>query len=631
MFACATEREKARRGSALVGTLVVLLGLLGLLTVTLVASTIEVKDARRTVDDVRLEHLADSGFEAGMHFLADAVKKTRVHQPLQGITDLFALADTITPFVGEHLTDSGVAVGGYSVSIAVIEETGDAVTVEIESTGYLPDAPVNLPPGVSPAAWRAVRATVRFELAPSEVFDYAYFINNWGWFYGDTIVANGNVRSNGQFDAAGYAPWVNCQPLYDAVDWDAGPAQLIGYRDDNLDGLEDGNDGGIFSGWDIVDAENVRGRGGEPANQHDFLDPVEMPNLTDLALYEDRAVIQGGTITIGGAPMSDAVYGDEAGERQNLYLTGTAVAPIVIDGPVVVRGDVILRGYVTGQGAIYAGGNVYCPSSVQYVNAPATTRPAGNTQAETEAWLTANADRDFLGLFARENVVVGNHTNSTWRYYVSGWMASSLNKSEEDAGEDRIPNTAAGRDGVAGTADDDVLEDDGTFTVEYYTAEDQALGLIPPGYSVGDAIPGTGEDIDGDGQYDDTTTLADVDISTPLNTTYWGGNMPGGGIANYNDISTLYANRLDAVFYTNHSFCYVVLGSTSARINGALVSRNENIIYGTPTIEINYDCRLLGGNSGIAGSLLPQVVRPPVLLRWTVLDADPNRYLAALE
>ncbi len=206
-------------------------------------------------------------------------------------------------------------------------------------------------------------------------------------------------------------------------------------------------------------------------------------------------------------------------------------------------------------------------------------------------------------------------------------MSSGLNKSEEDAGEDGIPNTSEGRDGISGTADDDVLEDDGVFSVEYYTAEDEALGLIPPNKSIGDIIPGTGEDIDGDGAYDDTTDLSDIDFSVPLNTSNWGGNMPARGIRRYRDIATLYANNLDAVFYTNHSFCYLVLGRQSARINGALVSRNENIIYGTPTIEINHDSRLLGGSTGMAGELLPQVMQSPSILRWQKLDRDPNWYL----
>jgi len=165
------------------------------------------------------------------------------------------------------------------------------------------------------------------------------------------------------------------------------------------------------------------------------------------------------------------------------------------------------------------------------------------------------------------------------------------------------------------------------FTIEHYTAQDEALGMIPPGHHVGDPIPGTGEDIDGNGVYDGTTTLSDVVLNTPLDTAHWGGNMPASGISNYHSISSMYANNLDAVFYTNHSFCYTVLGGQSAKINGALVSRNENIIYGTPTIDINYDCRLLGGSSGLAGHLLPITMQPVQVLRWVELDHDPNRYV----
>ena len=70
-----------------------------------------------------------------------------------------------------------------------------------------------------------------------------------------------------------------------------------------------------------------------------------------------------------------------------------------------------------------------------------------------------------------------------------------------------------------------MLEGDGIFTTEIYSLADEALGLIPPGFNVGDPIPGTGEDIDGDGQYDDTTTIADIELKHTLTTSNWGGNM----------------------------------------------------------------------------------------------------------
>lgn len=620
---------RSRRGSALVSTLVVSVMLLGVLAATTSMSTVEVRDAKRSVADVRAQYLAEAGVARAMTFLGQAVHNTTVQDPLGGLNGLFAGGNTITPYVGEVLLDGTRREGAYTTSLTVVDRTPTSITIAIAATGYLPDAPAALPDGRELDAWSAVRSTVRYDIAPSHVFDYAYFINNWGWFYGDTIIAKGNVRSNGQFDGGGYAPTITGTPLYDAVAWSGTAASLSGYQDDNADGLADGNDGGVFAGWDIVNAARLRGLGGTAANQHDFQDQVPMPNLTDLGQYEVAALSSHASISVGGVPVVSGVYGDEPGEKQNLYLVGTPSDPIVLNGAVVVRGNVMISGTVTGQGAIYSGGNVYCPNSVTYLNGPGTPRPADNTEAATEAWITANWNQDFLGLFARENIVVGDYTHPWWQAYVGQWMGDAMNQSAEDAGADGIPNTRRGRDGILGTADDDVLEGDGVFTIEHYTAADEALGLIPAGRNVGDVIPGSGEDIDGDGVYDATAGLPSVIPSVPLDAANWGGNMPLAGIGAYSSIASLYANKLDAVFYTNHSFCYLVLGGTKAEINGALVSRNENIIYGTPSIEISHDARLLGGSSGKAASLLPRTLDPVRVLRWARLDVDPNRYTVA--
>ncbi|MEZ6014254.1 MAG: hypothetical protein R3F49_04015 [Planctomycetota bacterium] len=614
-----------RRGTALVGALVVFMGIAGLVAATTTFTQVELGASRRSFDSLRAEALAEAGIERAKHLVGDALSKTSVYDPLWGVTSLFQGEDSLAAFHGEPIVSGGARVGACSVTLELLAQNADEVTVRVTSTGYVPDAPENLPQGRAPEAWASVEVTLRYTVAPSRVFDNAYFINNWGWFYGNTILCNGNARSNGQFDCAGYSPLITGQPIYEGANVSGSGATLSGYQDDNGDGLMDGNDGGVFSAWDIRAAQNVRGNGGDVENQHDYEDAVEMPNLTDLSRVEERAIAAGGGVTIAGAAMTNAVYGDEGGELENLYLVGTAANPIVIDGKVVVRGDLVISGYVSGQGAIYAGGNVYVPNSLQYVDGPTTPRPASNSQADTEAWLTANQNKDFLGLFAREHVVVGDHTHWLWRQYVSGWMSSSMNGSAEDAGEDGIPNTTAGRDGILGTADDDVLEGDGVFTTEYYTAEDDARGLIPPGHSIGDRVPGTGEDIDGDGEFDSTTTLADIDFDDALDPAFWGGNIPPGGVPSYDSIASLYANHLDAAFYTNHSFSYVVLGSQAAEINGAVISRNENIVYGTPSVAMNYDSRMLGGNSSLTADLLPRVAAAVEVVSWRVLTEDPHR------
>ena len=622
------NRSHSRRGSALLGTLIVMMALLGLLYATSRVSVVEVHDTRASVENVQAKYMAEAGVERALNFLALSSKAGSMHDPLGGLNQLFNAGTKISPFVAEPLGTGGTRVGSYTVSLTATEQTPTSITIAIEATGYRPDAPQELAANRSPEAWSAVRTTVRYSLAPSHVFDYGYFINNWGWFYGSTIVCRGNVRSNGQFDAAGYSPTITGQPLYDSVAWDGSHATLAGYHDDNHDGANDGNDGGLWSSWDIVGAQNMHGNGSHTQNQHDFQPTLPMPNLTDLGIYEASALQQHSSISINGTVVCNGVQGDEPGEKQNLYLVGTLAKPIVLNGPVVVRGNVIISGYVTGQGAIYSGGNVYCPNSILYKNPATSARPTDGTQASTEAWLSSNWNKDFLGLFARENVVVGDFTDATWQYYESMWMSDPLNASSEDAGADGIPNTRAGRDGILGTADDDVLEGDGLFSIQHYSQADADLGLIPQGAHVGDAIPGTGEDIDGDGVYDATETLANVTLTTPLNTANWSGNMPAAGISNYHNIASMQASELDAVFYTNHAFCWTVLGSAVAKINGALVSRNENIVYGTPSMDINYDCRLLGGSSGRAARFLPLTLQAPEILRWTPIDHDPNRGVA---
>ena len=619
---------RARRGSALVSSLVVVAVLFGMIVSTTALSTVEVRSSRKMIDELRTKYLAESAVTVGIQYL-DNVANKAPQDPIGALEELFAVQANITPFLGDAVMDGVNSMGEYTVRMSLVESTPASISILLEASGYLPAAPQNLPVGARVDSWHSLSTTVEFAVEASEIFDYAYFINNWGWLYGNTIFCNGNARSNGQFDAGGYAPTITGQPVYDSVVWDGTSATLVGYKDDNGDGLKDGRDGGVFSGWDVVNSGSIAGEGGNAANQHDFQDPVEMPNLSDLSVYKAQAISEASSISISGTVMTDAVFGDGAGETGNLYLVGTIDDPIVLDGPVVVEGDLIISGYVTGQGAIYTGGNVYVPESLNYLDGPSSTRPTSNSQDATEKWLTDNWNKDFLGLFSAENVVVGDFTNSTWRSYVGGWMGSSLNSSKEDAGADGIPNTTKGKDGIAGTADDDVLENDALYTVEYYTQADADYGLIPAGKLVGDVIPGTGEDIDGDGAYDGTIDLADLDFAASLTALNWGGNFPGGGISDYSDVSTVYANNLDAVFYTNHSFSYVVFGGSTAKINGALVSRNENIVYGTPTIEMNYDCRILGGNSGMAGSLLPKTLQTPSILRWARNERDPNAYTVA--
>ncbi len=393
----------ARTGSVLVVVVVMVAALTAVCGALLGVAKATSKRVDATADELMAQSAAEAGIERTLRELKIRQTKASLADPFSGILPLAGQ----TLFSDEpikSIQDPSRELGRYTVTVTNVTQVDELTcNVTIQSVGGYPDT-------TSPESTKkTVTAVARVALGSSDLFAYAYFINNWGWFYGDTIVANGNVRSNGQFDAGGYSPIINGQPRFQRIDG----TDLQGYIDDNGDGITDGSDGGIYAAWAIKGTQNVRGMGGLSKNQHEFVDPIPMPNLTDLSLYEQLAREKGGTISIGGqVVVDDGVVVDDPGEPPCLYLEGTMDNPIVINGPVVVRKDVIISGYVTGQGVIYDGRNVYVPKNLYYKNPPTTPRPASTSEADMEAWLQENQNKDFLGLFAREHIAWGDYTDS---------------------------------------------------------------------------------------------------------------------------------------------------------------------------------------------------------------------------
>ncbi|MFT7617898.1 MAG: hypothetical protein ACI97A_001537 [Planctomycetota bacterium] len=628
-------KRKDENGSALAILPVSLIVAVGMVIASLTMSTSNVTSTYRETRKMQAYYVAKAGIERQVFDLKLLTKTAVLVDPFKGIEDFhnkktYDNGTQLKPFpapplqeallgpggqpvlAGTELLNNGIVLPGtFDVSLR-IEGYDDANPgamsssrrfVTIRSTGWVPSkTAIN-------AVHHTIETTILVELSSSEVFDYSYFVNNWGWFYGNTIESNGNVRSNGQFDSGGYSPAVNGSPRY----LGANGSDLYGYLDDNDDGVKDGSDGGIYAGWDIVGSQNVEGMGGqndgsEFVNQHEFDGNIEMPNLTDLTLYEQHGIATGSSVTIGSVQLTDAVFGDDPGESGNLVLFGTPANPIEITGTVVVRGSLIIKGTVSGQGVIYAGGNVYVADDLNYANPPTTTRPAGTSEGDFESWLQNNQSADSLGLFAREHVVLGDYTNSSWRLYVNNWMNSSLNKSAEDAGEDGIPNTAAGIDGLYGTSDDDLLEGDNNWSVDTYSTLHESLGQIPSGSVIGDVIPGTGEDIDGDGVFDGHFSMSEFDLPETLNSGKWGGNLPSGA-SSYGQIATRYISNFDAAMYTNHALAGLIFApNDTINFNGCIVSRNEAIVYGANGMNVNHDVRLIGGGDNF-GYYLPRTFK----------------------
>lgn len=625
-----TGIEKSRtscreQGSILLGVTILIIVAAAFVAASFASANNKIRAAQSGETEIAARYIAEAGLQL----------------QLASLRSLRDLASLDSPFAGIDAIDTNLAIGGGSFAQTystepIVDSTGATVgeidvvvdvtdrseanrrEIAITSVGYVPTKAA-FEAGVRSTARIAVRAVVEVRCDQAEVFDYSYFINHWGWLYGNSIVANGNVRANGQFDFGGYGPTMNGTPRYE----DASGADLIGYLDDNEDGITDGSDGGVYAGWGIVDADNVTGMGGLSENKHDWQENLPMPNLSELGVYEQLAVSKSGTISVGGSVVAAGVVGDDPGEAQNLFLVGTVADPVVLNGPVVVRGDVVISGVVTGQGSIYSGRNAYVPDDLTYAAGPSPKIPSATDEATVEAWRSSNTGTDALGLFAREHVVIGDYTDSRWQSNVGSWISHSMNESAEDAGIDGIQNTAAGRDGILGTSDDDVLENDGTWTVETYTAAHAALGAIPAGSAVGDPIPGTGEDIDGDGQYDGTFQLSEFDVGASIgDASQWEGNLPA-GTSSFSDVSDVNIAEINASFYTNHAFAALMLNwGGDIEINGSIVCRNESIIAGANQVRLNHDPRMLAGEAASFGVFMPLTWQPISMLQWTVVEAS---------
>ncbi|MEW6096391.1 MAG: hypothetical protein AB1567_07695 [bacterium] len=433
----------------------------------------------------------------------------------------------------------------------------------------------------------------------SDVFDYAYFLNNWGWWAwggnseGDNFIrewVRGDMRSNGEFEF--WPVWSN--PLAPRVD------------------------GNVWANFEIDEHfertpyhSHLRGAAGTcdhheegeivyPGEEHhglDFQHPSagrgDMPNLQNPQYYRELA---NGTLEafLPGHIIINGVFGDDETEENNVVLVGSSLQPIRLNGPVYIERDVIIKGTVTGQGTIYAGRNVYIAGNITYANPPLneqgqpcyypqTANENGvPSDAEIQAWYDRNVDADVLAIAAAESIIAGdypdNRSSDGDPYWWPAWYGL-FDMGSEDVGADGIPDT------------DDEGEGNGTFEPET-------------------------EDLDGDGifdqvhqnQYGENYNWRDVTTTgLPSQQSDWiDGTGQSEKYANrgttrhYHDLTDFGGiSRLDGIFYTQH-----FLAGTFVEVkgpwqytdkgficNGSLISKDECMVY-YPKFNWNYDWRI---------------------------------------
>jgi len=386
----------------------------------------------------------------------------------------------------------------------------------------------------------------------SNVFDYEYFLNNWGWWWGWQITGNGGQRANWDFDFQDN-PTVN-GAIYAANQVQGNEIPYQDYATPPFVGL---------AGSDVTNYV------------HDGAQRVDMPNLLNFTNYMATAMANtasnglwmGSTQIVFGVETN--LYtpnpGGNAGNlspQSGLYVVGSTSSPITIKGTVVIPGDLIIKGTVTGQGTLYVGGNLYIADNITYAHGPNfSALPETEPAATRDAWVAANQTSDLIAYAVRGAILGGNVTDtSDWYQYEFTWGGSGL----EYVGDE----SHLGADGISGTGDDDIpfLHPDGTMSTWY--------------------------DADGDG-----TTNGNYNYNTDINMTasrasYIQGYPldANGNPEPYSSVVNTGMGTLQGIFYTDHAAAIRMRASMNI-FDGVIVSRNEQIIFDN-LLTFIYDSRV---------------------------------------
>ncbi|MDD4019362.1 MAG: hypothetical protein PHV28_15635 [Kiritimatiellae bacterium] len=473
----------------------------------------------------------------------------------------------------------GGDVNGYTVTVSIqgVDRSTAAEATQYARVTLHATATGKTASGIEVS--RTIEETVEYALRRSSVFDYAYFVNNYGYFQGNGVTANGDIRSNGNMNLD-RASYINGNAY-------ASPNSELG-----VPGLITVSGGGSTRHLTLSQYWSGAGTSARPASPasvggalwemgyegtsdlYSYQEPLDMPFLGDLAEYRTVASNLGGTIKQNGKTLVDGCYSGKgpsgvagAVDTGCLVLDGTS-KPIEISGPVVVNGDVVIKGTVKGQGVIYAGRNIHIVGDVIYNNAPAWPKP----DTKPDKTIKSNESADMLGLAAKGNIVVGNYTDS-------GWLDNTLKNALTVE-----PYTCDATDasiGYPATFNGNYLATDSgkkvNYVYDYATGKYKASGSSNRRYyesSVGDQI-----------------------IKTAAQKTA--------------------IDQIDAVLYNNHA----VMGHVGEfQLNGSMVCRDDALVYST-SVQLNWDSRL-GSRSSDGREFfiyLPMSVAMPRVISWREL------------
>jgi hypothetical protein len=486
-------------------------------------------------------------------------------------------------WVVAHAASFGTSgtLGNIVGSEAPCAYTNAAITATVASSQVIGSSPeervvfvTNTVSAAVDGITRTIEEVVRYTLNRSSVFDHAYFINNFGWFYDVDCIVNGDVRSNYDVELRSrnlilnghsYAAGINdVNKPYQTWSWTTykNDANSEFFRPTYHVDQDTKNDASIFEfGYDDSDTHNKQTQ-------------LEMPYIGNLLDYKYYAEVNNGTVQTGGAVAVNNVYSGtgpsgyaDAADQGSIVLAGTAADPIVINGPVVIEGDVVIKGYYTGQGTIYAGRNIHIIGDLIAIDAPQWKQPdtAVNFSSNT---LPDNLEADFLGLCAKGSIVIGDYRASGFVTSITPYLKPPFTSAYEV--------TAADSDiGYVSYTSGGTNYFNGDYTATYGTK----CGTVA------------------------TNGVARKYYESSLSDTQFGSYNP-----------QVYVGRIDAFVYNNH----LTTGrfSSGAMINGGIICRDEALLP-SGRVYMNWDSRVALDDD--FKPFLPMELGPAETIQWREL------------
>ena len=99
------------------------------------------------------------------------------------------------------LQDPAGPVNGCTVVVCIGRHVDHETNSPLAAVPVVATATFVYPDGLSVSA--TIQETVCFATGQSQVFNYAYFVNNYGWMNGSSITINGDMRANGNISLSG--------------------------------------------------------------------------------------------------------------------------------------------------------------------------------------------------------------------------------------------------------------------------------------------------------------------------------------------------------------------------------------------------------------------------------------------